>query len=104
MIIVDLKNLDTFFPIDENDAKSYFQTPLYPIVEYNWISANTIELIVADIPDATFETIEEWNKATNPPVKSIEIQMLMPTIPESIQPTFFNHSWFHSVRVYCKRT
>ena len=73
IIIVDLKTMTILHPVDKNDEESYFNSPLYPITEFKWMTADTIELIVADIPDTTYESIEKWFTTTNPPVKHVKI-------------------------------
>lgn len=73
MLIIDLNLMDKLHPLNKNDDEYYFNSPLYPITEFKWISANTIELVVADIADTSYESLEKWYKALNPPVKSVQI-------------------------------
>lgn len=73
MILIDLNTLNTLHPIDNNDDALYFTSPLYPITQFKWITAHTIELVVADIPDTTYESVEKWYKVTNPPVNTVKI-------------------------------
>ena len=75
MFIIDLNLMDNLHPLNKNDDEYYFNSPLYPITEFKWISANTVELVVADIADTSYESLEKWYKATNPPVKSVRINI-----------------------------
>ena len=60
-------------PIDKNDDELYFNSPLCTIIEFKWLTADRVELVVADIPDTTYESIEKWYKATTTPVKNVKI-------------------------------
>lgn len=73
MLIIDLDLMDKLHPLNKNDDEYYFNSPLYPITEFKWISANTIELVVADIANTSYESLEKWYKATNHHVKSVQI-------------------------------
>ena len=67
--------MDKLATIDINEEVTYFNAPLYPITDFKWTTANTIELVIADLPDTTYESIENWSQVTNPPAKRVEIQV-----------------------------
>lgn len=71
MFLIDLQKMDKLFPLNENDKEHYFNVPLYPITEFKWLSEKTIELVVADITDTSYEWLEKWYEATNPAVKKL---------------------------------
>lgn len=73
IIIVDLITMSIITPHDKSKEELYFKAPLYPITEFKWLTANTIELVVADIPNVTYESLDKWYKTTNPPLKRVEI-------------------------------
>lgn len=75
IMIVDLNTMNILHPIDKNADEYYFKSPLYPITEFKWITQDSIELVVADISDTTYETIENWYKVTSPSVKSEKISI-----------------------------
>lgn len=73
IIIVDLNTMIFLHPTDINNDENYFISPIYPITEFKWISPDSIELVIADIPDSTYESIEKWYKATSALVKDVMI-------------------------------
>lgn len=73
IMLVNINTLEKVDVADKNGVAAYFNEPLYPITDYKMVTANTIVLEVADIPDTTYESIEKWSQAANPPVKSVEI-------------------------------
>ena len=73
IVIVDLNTMHVQHPLNKNDDELYFNSPLYPITQFKWMTTDTIELHVADVPDTTYESIQTWNKSDKLPVKSIKI-------------------------------
>ena len=73
MFLIDLHKMDTLQPQHENDQEHYFNAPLYPITEFKWLSKNAIELVVADITDTSYESLEKWYEETKPAVKKLTI-------------------------------
>ena len=65
--------MNLIVPIDKTMEELYFKSPIYPIIDFKWITANTIELVVADIHDGNYESLEKWYKAANAPLKNVEI-------------------------------
>ena len=75
IFLIDLHTMDTLQPLNKNYEEHYFNAPLYPITEFKWLSENTIELVVADITDISYESLEKWYKDTNPAVKKLTINL-----------------------------
>ncbi len=73
IVILDLNTMQIQHPNNKKDDELYFNVPIYPITQFKWMTRDTIELVVADVPDTTYESIEKWYKSNNPPVKSIKI-------------------------------
>ena len=72
IMLLNIPSMEKADVLDKNRADAYFNEPLFPITDYKMITANTIVLEVADIPDTTYESIEKWYQTTNPPVKRVE--------------------------------
>ena len=75
IVIVDLNTMQIQHPLNKNDDEVFFNSPLYPITQFKWLTENTIELVVADVPDTTYKSIEKWYKSSSPPVKSMKIRI-----------------------------
>lgn len=72
IVIVDLNTMQIHHPLND---EVFFNSLLYPITQFKWLTENTIELVVADVPDTTYESIEKWYKSSSPPVKSMKIRI-----------------------------
>ena len=73
IVIIDLNTMQIQHPLNKNDDEVFFNSPLYPITQFKWLTENTIELVVADVPDTTYKSIEKWYNSKNLPVKNVKI-------------------------------
>ena len=70
---IALIDLQTFEQIYPSRFEQYFDSTIWPILEYEWLDAKTLQIMKADIENHEHKTIAEWEKLENAPVKELKI-------------------------------